>query len=167
MSTPTNSVFALMRKTDAERLAFAETCTAEDLAELLADTMRLKTCITQVALPLIDKTARVRWLDKGSNAFEVAYRALDTQRSTETAPEIPYTLDGYRAALDEELAAMRNEVSEMNRAVARAEAKHQRILKALRDVAGGGVVDEIVERETQLEVTTLNDGILDPTAGSD
>jgi hypothetical protein len=138
-----------------DREAFADRCTPEQLADLLASAVTASDFVASIAYPLVDRTARARWLDRGSNAFAEAYRAIPTAHTAESPPDLAYTLDGYRAQIEAERAELRAEF-------ARAEARMNRLIAALSESCGD-VVALTIAQHARDEQAALANGILDPT----
>lgn len=141
------------------RLAFANGCTPDELAQLYADAQRMQHLLGQVVLPMIDRTARARWLDHGSDAFAVAYRALDTCFDG-TAPVLPeFTADGYHAKIEEQRRALENAQIALRREQELVEARWKTLVRVLRTEFGSRV-DTIVKQFIKREQRALKRGIL-------
>ena len=150
---------AFLALSDEARLALADTISAETLAQLYADANLMQDALGRIAFPFIDQTARTRFLDRGSDAFAVAYRALDTTLPHIEPLALDYTLDGYRAAVDAERKALDEEREAMEQQHKRLHAQYDRLLTTLHEEFGDRVKD-VYAAYVERERAALNDGIL-------
>jgi hypothetical protein len=144
---------------DESRIALADTIDADALAQLYAEANITQDSLGRSVFPFIDQTARTRFLDRGSDAFAVAYRALNTTLPHIEPLALDYTLDGYRAAVDAERTALDEERTAIEQQHQRLNAQYSRLLTKLHEEFGERV-QEVYAAYVEKERAALNDGIL-------
>jgi hypothetical protein len=159
IETTLEALTAYLRMTPDEHVQLTDTASAESLAQLYAEANLMQDALGRSVFPFIDQTARTRFLDRGSDAFAVAYRALNVTLPHIEPLALDYTIDGYRAGVDAERKVLDEEREAMERQHQRIHAQYDRLLTTLHAEFGDRVKD-VYAAYVERERAALSDGIL-------